>query len=79
MVLYMWQDDNIGVAHFIDACLEKCMHQLALPWGTRHLIGPELAGKELKILLLCPSIMMAHTMCSSMLLAPNRHAPYLAS
>ena len=22
MILFMWQDDLIGVAHFIDACLE---------------------------------------------------------
>ena len=55
MILFMWQDDIIGVARFIDACLERsleCPHQLALPWGTRHLISPELAGKGVMILLL---------------------------
>ena len=26
-------------------------HQLTLPWGTRHLISPELAGKDVMILL----------------------------
>ena len=29
-----------------------CPHQLALPWGTRHLISPELTGKDVSILLL---------------------------
>ena len=29
---FMWQDDIIGIAHFVAACL--CTHQLALPWGT---------------------------------------------
>ena len=28
------------------------MHQLALPWGTRDLISPELAGKDVVILVL---------------------------
>ena len=27
-------------------------HQLALPWGTRHLISPKLAEKDVMILLL---------------------------
>lgn len=27
-------------------------HQLAFPWGTRHLMNPELAGKIVMILLL---------------------------
>ena len=31
---------------------KECTHQLALPWGTRHLISPGSAGKYLKILLL---------------------------
>ena len=26
---------------------KECTHQLALPWGTRHLISPELAGKKM--------------------------------
>jgi hypothetical protein len=52
MKLFMWQDDIIGVARFIDACLEKCTHQLALPWGTRDLISPRLAGEDAMILLL---------------------------
>ena len=29
---------------------KECTHQLALPWGTRHLISPELAGKDVMIL-----------------------------
>ena len=45
----IWQGDSIGVARFIDACLERV---LALSWGTRHLISPELAGKDVTILLL---------------------------
>ena len=48
MILFMWQDDTVGVARFIDACL----NQLALPWGTRHLISPKLAGKHVIMLLL---------------------------
>ena len=47
MILFMWQDDIIGVAH----AWKECTHQLALLWGTRHLISPELAGKDVMILL----------------------------
>ena len=46
MMRIMWQYDIIDVACFIDACLEKCTHQLALAQGPRHLISPELAGKD---------------------------------
>ena len=53
MIMFMWQDDTIGVARFIDACLE--IHQLALPWRTRHLISPRLSGKDVMILLLLQS------------------------
>ena len=52
MIFFMWQDDIVGFARFIDACLEQRTHQLALPWGTRHLISPELAGEDVTILLL---------------------------
>ena len=52
MILFMWQDDIIGVARFIDACLERVYTSATLPWGTRHLISPELAGKDVMILLL---------------------------
>ena len=31
MILFMSQYDIIGVAQFIDACLEECTNQLALP------------------------------------------------
>ena len=50
MNLFMWQDDTVGVARFID----ECLHQLALPWGTRHLISwlEKLAGNHVMILLL---------------------------
>ena len=53
IILFMWQDDIIGVACFIDACLERLYisAQLALPWGARHLISPKLAGKYVMIFL----------------------------
>ena len=35
----------------VDACLGRITHQLAFPWGTRHLISPELAGNIVMILL----------------------------
>jgi hypothetical protein len=46
MILFMWQDDIIDVARFVDACLERVNtsvadDQLALPRGTRHLISPK--------------------------------------
>ena len=31
---------------------KECTHQLALPWGTRHLISPGLAGKDVMMVLL---------------------------
>ena len=31
---------------------KECKHQLALLWGTRHLMSPELAGKDLMLILL---------------------------
>ena len=39
---------------------KECTHQLALPWGTRHLISPELAGKDVMILLL---LLVHHLPC----------------
>jgi hypothetical protein len=55
MILFTWQDDIFGAARFIDACPEECTHQLALPWGTRYLISPRLAGGDVVILLLVVS------------------------
>ena len=55
IILFMWQDDIIGVARFTDACLERvytCAHQLAPNGRARHLVSPELAGKAVMILLL---------------------------
>ena len=48
MILFMWQDDIIGVARFIDACLERVYTSAGPPVGTRHLISPELAGKDVR-------------------------------
>ena len=45
VMLFMWQDDIIGVARCIDACLKRVYTSAGLPWGTRHLISPESAGK----------------------------------
>ena len=56
MLLFMWQDDIIGVARFIDACLERMSTSAGPLVGTRHLISPELAGKDVMILLLLQSI-----------------------
>ena len=41
----------IGFAWFFDAYLERVHTSAALPRGTRHLISPELAGKDVVILL----------------------------
>ena len=30
---------------------KECTHQLALPWGSRHLISPALAGKDVIMIL----------------------------
>ena len=43
--------DIIGVARFFDAYLERVYTSAGPPWGTRHLISPELAGKDVVILL----------------------------
>lgn len=42
----------IGVTCFIDTCLEREYTSAGLlgPWGTRYLISPELAGKDVLIL-----------------------------
>ena len=40
---------------------EDCPHQLALPWGTWHLISPDLAGEVVMILLFF--FLMAPTQC----------------
>ena len=42
---------------------KQCQHQLALPWGTRHLISPELAGKDVLILLLEKKIFSTSMFC----------------
>ncbi len=49
MLLFMWQDDIIGVARFIDACLVRVCTLAGSPWGTRHLISPKLAEKDVMI------------------------------
>ena len=37
---------------------EKCTHQLALPWGTRHPISPKLAGRDVMIVPFCTDVLM---------------------
>ena len=41
MILFMWQDDNIGFARFIDVCLESLSVYASAgpPVGDRHLIS----------------------------------------
>ncbi len=39
----------MGVAHFIDACIERVSTLAGPPWGTRHLIGLKLAGIDVII------------------------------
>ena len=51
MILFMWRDDIIGVAQFNDACLERVHTTAGPPVWPRHLISPELAGKDVRILL----------------------------
>ena len=36
----------------VSPSLKECTHPLALLWGTRHLISPELAEKDVVVLLL---------------------------
>ena len=57
----MWQDDIIGVARFIDACLERVCTSPGPPVETRHLISPELARKDVMILLRLLSLCRAVT------------------
>ena len=35
MILFMWQDDIIGVARFIDACLERVYTSAGPPVGDQ--------------------------------------------
>ena len=42
---FMWQRDTVGGAKFIILAWKQCM-QLALPLRARHLISPEVAGKD---------------------------------
>ena len=35
MILFMWQDDIIGVARFIDACLERVYTSAGPPMGDQ--------------------------------------------
>jgi hypothetical protein len=46
MILFMWQNDIVGVAQFIDACWERMYTSAGPPMGARHLISPDLAGKD---------------------------------
>ena len=53
MILFMWRNRHdwccsLDWTH----AYKECTHQLALLWGTRHLISPELAEKDVIILLL---------------------------
>ena len=48
MVLFMWQDDMIGVVRFIDDCLER---------NSTHLISPEMAGKDVMSISLSLSLL----------------------
>ena len=48
MILFMWQDDIIGVS---DACLRRVDTSAGPHMGRRHLISPELAGKDVMTLL----------------------------
>ena len=48
MILFMWQDDIIGVAWFIDACLGKAYTSAGPPVGDQF--SPELTGKDVMIL-----------------------------
>ena len=52
MILFMWQDDIIGVVGLLTRAYKECTYQLALPWGTRHLISPKLAGKHVLIIII---------------------------
>ena len=57
MMLFVWPYTIVGVARLLMRAYKECTHPLALPWGTRHLISPKLAGKDVVILflLLCRS------------------------
>ena len=35
MILFMWQDDIIGVARFVDACLERVSASAGPPVGDQ--------------------------------------------
>ena len=51
MSLFMWQDDIIDIARLIDGYLEGAFTSAGPPMGTRHLISPESAGKDVTVLL----------------------------
>ena len=50
---------------------KECTHQLALPWGTRYLISPELAGTDAIIILL---LAMTYRSCQQVLASILWHA-----
>ena len=51
MILFMRQDNIIGVARCIDACFKRVYTSAGPPVGDWHVISPELAGKDVLILL----------------------------
>ena len=63
MILFMWQDDIIGVARFIDVCLERVSTSAGPPMGDQasdDLISPELAGNDVMLILLVPPAPSMH-------------------
>jgi hypothetical protein len=71
MILLMWQDNLTGVARFIDACLHSGMYkcQLAPQLGARHLLSPDLAGRDGED----PSIAIASGVLAAVMLAASGH------
>ena len=68
MILFMWQNDIIGVAHLIDACLGRVYTSAGPPVGARHLISPELAEIDVTklLLLLAPICRAARAQCTAL-------------
>ena len=51
MIPLMWHEEVVGVAQFIDACLERVYTSAGPRMGTRHVISPGLARTGVMILL----------------------------
>ena len=43
LILFMCRMTSLVLHGLLTHAWKECTHQLALPWGTRHLISPELA------------------------------------